>query len=363
MSRFGNLSIDFDPDDDPVGETLGKVLDEGLSLTVRPGALSYDYLTSYTIGPVQQGDFSLGLADRIWQVRIYNQSVRLARQNNNRSEFESETLLTTLPFNPVEGDAAFDQSARAFVCMEFQSHIWFYWYNSSLGVFEVKDFGPGRSPRCTLDQLSNRPDSDLHVFYIANGFLRYRVQRENYAVERSTGYATTDDSYVEDAAITKGDRIVVLMSNRDINGHYSFERTYSILLPISLIAESVFEGLAPQLGILLVLLQTVAPLVDGANFVDDVEQYHEGLTVQSGLLVTPIILHALYDIEQYHEGLTVQSGLLVVVVVTNVLFDIEQYHEGLTVQSGLLVVIVITHVLFDIEQYHEGLTVISGTLV
>ena len=355
--------IDFDPDDLPSGVRLPTIIDEGLALDKRPGALSLDYLTSYTIGPVQQGDFSLGLADRIWKIRIYDQSIRLARENNDRTGFEPETLLVNLDFQPKESDAAFDQQGRLFVCMEYAGEMWLYWFNSFLGIFEVANFGAGRSPPCTLDQLTNRVDSDLHVFYTDEVSIKYRVQRENYAVVHDTGYPVTFRTHLEDAAITQGGRVVVLVSNMDVEGHYSFERTFSKLLPITFPEESLFESLDVQSGIILVVLQTVAPPGFGSNFLDDVEEYHEGLTIQSGICVIALILHTLFDVEQWHEGLTIQSGICVIALILHTLFDIEQWHEGLTIQSGILAVIVITHTLFDIEQWHEGLTIISGTLV
>jgi hypothetical protein len=333
--------------------------------------LSYDFLTSYTLGPIQQGDFSAGLANRIWRVRVYDQVIRLARENDGKSGFENEVVLSAIPFQPVESDAAFDQAARLFVCVEFNNHVWFYWFKPVAGAFVFEDFGEGHSPRCTLDQLTNRSDSDLHVFYLRDGNLFYRVQRENYAVEHATGYVGQLTSYVDDVAITKGGRVVALIANLDADGHYYYELTFSTLLPYLADHDSFSEGLTAESGILEIVLFVVAPPADAAQYQDDVEEFHEGLAPQSGILVAPVIfvgtpadaLPYQDDVEQFHEGLTVQSGILIVALILHTLFDIEQYHEGLTIQSGVIVAIVISHVLFDIEQYHEGLTIVSGTLV
>lgn len=333
--------------------------------------MSYDFLTSYTLGPVQQGDFSLGLANRIWRVRIYNQVINLARENDTKTGFEPDVVLTNIPFAPVESDAAFDQAARLFVCLEFNGHIWFYWFKSVVGAFVFEDFGPGRSPRCTLDQLTNRDDSDLHVFYLRDEKLLYRVQRENYAVEHDTGYVAALTSFIDDVAITKGGRIVALINNVTVDGHYAFELTFSTLLPYLANFDTYAEGLTILAGTNVTALFVVAPPADAAQYQDDVEQYHSGLNVQSGLLVQPVIFVGTPadgftyqdDVEQYHEGLTIQSGILVVALILHTLFDIEQYHAGLTINSGVLAAIVIVHNLFDIEQYHAGLTIVSGTLV
>lgn len=370
--RYIALSIDFEPDDNPLGEALQVVRDQGLTVnTTRPGALSYDFLTSYTLGPIHQGDFSAGLANRIWRVRLYDQVIRLARENDGKTGFENEVVLANIPFTPVESDAAFDQAARLFVCVEFSGHVWFYWFKPVLGAFVFEDFGVGHSPRCTLDQLTNRDDSDLHVFYLRDGNLYYRVQRENYAVEHGTNYVGQLTSFIDDVAITKGGRVVALIANVGADGHYYYELTFSKLLPYLSDRESVIEGLNIQSGINVVALFPVGPPYDALPYQDDIEQYHEGLIPQSGILVAPVIFVAppadampfQDDVEQYHEGLTIQSGILVVALILHTLFDIEQYHEGLTINSGILVAIVIVHNLFDIEQYHEGLTIISGTLV
>jgi hypothetical protein len=245
------------------------------------------------------------------------------------------------------------------------------WFKPVAGHFVWEDFGVGHSPRCTLDQLTNRDDSDLHVFYLRDGNLYYRVQRENYAVEHGTNYVGQLTSYIDDVAITKGGRVVALIANVGADGHYYYELTFSTLLPYLADHDSVSLALGLQSGINVVALFVVAPPADGAQFQDDVEQYHEGLIPQSGILVAPVIFVAppadampyQDDVEQYHEGLTIQSGILVVALILHTLFDVEQYHAGLVPQSGILVAVVIVHTLFDIEQYHAGLTIVSGTLV
>lgn len=333
--------------------------------------MSYDFLTSYTLGPVEQGDFSAGLADRIWRVKIYNQTINLARENDAKTGFEPDVFLTNIPFSPVESDAAFDQAARVFVCLEFNGHVWFYWFKPSAAAFVFEDFGPGHSPRCTLDQLTNRDDSDLHVFYMRNLKLYYRVQRENYAVEHDTGYVGEATSFVDDAGITKGGRVVALIANVDPDGHYSFAHTFSTLLPYLSDRETTYISLGIQNGQLVIVVLPVGPPADGLPYQDDVESWHEGLNIVSGILAAPIILVAppgdgtpyQDDVESFHEGLTIISGSIPVVIINHTTFDTDSWKEGLTIQSGVLAVIVIVHTTFDVEQFHEGLTIISGTLV
>lgn len=52
------------------------------SIRRRPDAVSPDYLTSFTVGPVQQGDVSKGVLDRMWRIRVdTNHTVWVSRSD------------------------------------------------------------------------------------------------------------------------------------------------------------------------------------------------------------------------------------------------------------------------------------------
>lgn len=55
------------------------------SITLRPDAISSDYLTSFTVGPQEQGDVSGGILNRLWKTRVDNaqQRVFVAKANNS----------------------------------------------------------------------------------------------------------------------------------------------------------------------------------------------------------------------------------------------------------------------------------------
>lgn len=47
----------------------------------RPDAISPDYLTSFTVGPVAVADVSRGMVDRLWKVRLVGHTIMIARTN------------------------------------------------------------------------------------------------------------------------------------------------------------------------------------------------------------------------------------------------------------------------------------------
>lgn len=49
----------------------------------RPDAISSDYLTSFTVGPQQQGDVSQGILNRLWRVRVAAHSVMVSRSDKS----------------------------------------------------------------------------------------------------------------------------------------------------------------------------------------------------------------------------------------------------------------------------------------
>ena len=166
-------------------------LDLGLSLDRRPDAISLDYLTAFTLGPVNIGDFSLGAQERVWKIRAQGGTVFSARQKNDRSDFEGEVLLFSHSADtPTEIDAAFDQNARVLVCMESpsgpgrQGELLIYYYDPFSASYQLVNFGRGRTPRAVLDDVVDTNNGDLLVFYVHDlKGICYRQQRDRYLVE------------------------------------------------------------------------------------------------------------------------------------------------------------------------------------
>jgi hypothetical protein len=53
------------------------------SIDRRPDAVSSDYLTSFTLGPNDQGDVSGGMVDRLWRVRLEGNTIYVSRTNGS----------------------------------------------------------------------------------------------------------------------------------------------------------------------------------------------------------------------------------------------------------------------------------------
>lgn len=205
------MAITTSPDDTPATEAEanlgvrefrselaadGVVLDQGLSLTHRPDAISLDYHTCYTLGPVHIGDFSAGPVDRPWRIRVIGNQVFIARLNDDRTDFEDDSLLFEFTgVAPTEIDAAFDQAARILVCMERPSgnenlsEIWIRYYDPFSSAYVVTNFGTGRTPRALLDDAFDSSNADILVFYLNDAVgMCYRQQRDRYVTE----YVVTD---------------------------------------------------------------------------------------------------------------------------------------------------------------------------
>jgi hypothetical protein len=171
---------------------LNARVDRGLSLDRRPDAISYDYLTAFSLGPIQLGDFSAGPVNRPWYVRASGSQIFAARQNDTADGFDDETLVFQFAgVGATEIDAAFDQSAHILVAMERPTgagdspEIWIYYFDPFSASYQLVNFGRGRTPRAALDDILDSSNADILVFYIADDTgLCWRQQRERYLVER-----------------------------------------------------------------------------------------------------------------------------------------------------------------------------------
>lgn len=367
------LSIVSEPivplnDDTPAYLTLEEVIEPGLSFDRRPGALSYDYLTAYTLGPIAIGDFSQGITNRIWRARMYGSLLKIAKQNietPTEYAFYAEEIVLETGLFPQEIDVAFDQAGRVFLTMEVNGRIWIYFYDPTIPGHTLVDLCDGRTPRCTQDLLTDIPNSDIALFYIRGEQLRHRTQDDRYVTEYDTGLTTTGDIFVEDATFTVGSRVVVLFSRRDSEGRYRLEYLYSALQPIQML-ESWKGSTALQSGELRVSSFIVTQDENRETnwfAVIDEESWKATTDVFSGILAQPIILHTLYDKDEWKASTDVQSGVLVTILILHTLYDKDEWKGSTDVNSGTLVVVVIENVLYDKAEWKTSTDVNSGSLV
>src|SRR5690606_30407178 len=209
-----------------------------------------DYLTAHTLGPIAVADPSRGLVARVWKAWTPDgYEVRLAGANGAGNAWIDERVLFTIDDGgpPIlELDIAFEQNGQPVVCLERAtgvggaSEVWIWFYDPTVPGMVLQNFGPGRTPRALLDRPHDQADSDVCVFYVRDdiGRIVYRQQRDRYAVEIETLLAADERTYLEDAALTIGRRIVVIYSRRDPDtGTYQLYRLTSRLPPIPTAAE------------------------------------------------------------------------------------------------------------------------------
>lgn len=162
----------------------------GTSIVRRPDAISFDYLTAHTVGPVQLGVTSQGIVSWVWRARATATQVFIARENATRDGWDAETLLFNYGGVAIsEMDFCFDQNGQPIVVADRADVLWIYYNDITLGGYGFRSFGPGRTPRAVLDDPLDVNGSDVLVFYVdADLGIVYRQQRERYA----TVYLTTD---------------------------------------------------------------------------------------------------------------------------------------------------------------------------
>jgi hypothetical protein len=212
------------------------------SLIKRRDAVSSDYLTAFTIGPVALADPSEGLLVRPWRVRMEGTSVWLAR--GAETGWEPEALLFELPEDDgQEIDIAFTQNGDPAVCVQRPGvggapEIWLYWFSPLVSGYTFEKFSAGWSPRILLDDPTFVFDSDVLLFYMTPGGVEMRQQRDMYGVVFNVpgsgwaiiepgpegGYGMVGEeqtidparSYLEDVALSRDSRVVILASARNV---------------------------------------------------------------------------------------------------------------------------------------------------
>lgn len=338
---------------------------DGASVDRRPDAVSLDYLTAFSIGPVNIGDASEGARARVWRAKAYNNEatntgqIRISRSNDANDAWEPEFVLFNFAGNATEIDLAFEQAGRAVIVLEISGRIKLYWFDPNIppnGEFTLTDFDDGRTPRCLLDNPLDTTDSDVLVFYIrdASDKIVYRQQRDRYQNRIDTPYTGLTNRFLEDAIKTLDNRVGIVISVRNtVTGRYSLDRLDSTLYPYFTevdpfqIQQAIQSGLIEDIVIVNIL---------------DLESFQIQQAIQSGTLALVLISHTLYDIDAFQVAQLIQSGALDTVVIVHTLYDIDQFQVQQAIQSGALVLVVIVHTLYDMDEFQVQQQIQSGLL-
>ena len=210
------------------------------SISLRPDAVSFDYKTAFTLGPIAVGSGSSGLFDKVWRVRADDQN-NVWYSVEEGTGWSIEQLLMTYAGNPIiELDAAFEQLGRInFVAQRNTGtgdtpEVWLYWFDPLESNFVFQNLGSGRTPRISLDDWQTPSRSDVLVFYIddTENKIRYRVQRERFEIVNNTPVTTTQNTYLEKVGFAVDNRYRVTYSERNTTtGKYELKQLASISYP------------------------------------------------------------------------------------------------------------------------------------
>lgn len=344
-------------------DTVNHVLDEGSSIESRPDAISFDYLTSWSIGPRDLGDADFGPRDRVWRAICTNDpttltgSVSVQRANDDNTAWEDAVELFTFGGQATEMDLAFEQAGRAVIALEINGRIWLYWFDPTIppsGEFTLTDFAAGRTPRVILDNPEDTTDSDVLLFYIGTDTdtVVLRQQRDRYATEYNTPYTGLANKFLEEALKTTDNRVAIIISERNtVTGRYSLDRIETTLYPFFIHDDDYEIGLEMGSG---------GSLEEAVLEDIELEEYDIDLSIVSGILAA-ILLTYIELPEEYDIDMTIVSGTLIVVVIEYVEPpDQEDYNITMAIQSGLLVLVIIDHIVYDPDSYDIGMSIAAG---
>jgi len=151
-----------------------------------------------TIGPVDIQDTSEGLTNRFWAAYFdpTPKDLVLLDIDNNITE-----IILNEPDEIVNVALAFDQNANDnFAWITGTGELKIRWFDASLPGDSILSIGQAQSVTFTMDTnyYPSSIDSDILLFYIRDGAIYFRIQREKYDIEHVTpvtsGASTLFDS-------------------------------------------------------------------------------------------------------------------------------------------------------------------------
>ncbi|MCK9513664.1 MAG: hypothetical protein M0R28_20905 [Pigmentiphaga sp.] len=336
---------------------------DGTSSTRRPGALSLDYLISWSIGPNDLSDTSMGLLHRVWRIRVDNLLGKVYVQRSKepigapQDGWEPEFELFSFTISEIyEIDLAFDQNGGAVVVAERPGNqLWLYWFSPVAGNYVFEEIGEGRTPRLLLDDPQSLGESEILLFYINDfaGFPQWRTQAELFATPHDlpldrwadveTGelvvVGDSTDLYIEEVAKAVDYRLHVFASQKDIAGNYKLIVIETVPYPYRPRSEVLVEG---ELG----FAETVTYIL--------AQDDHEGFLDIGGLLLQAITMDLFMRIATEFDSAPGWAGLI----------DPENVEPAGTLQAASAEDLVITYPAYDIEALDiAGLLIEAETIV
>lgn len=244
----------------------GREAYDGTSSVRRPGALSLDYLTAWSIGPTALSDTTQGLLHRVWKVRVDNADGKVYLQRAREpigtepDGWEPEFELFSFTITEIEEvDLAFDQNGAPVVSAQRQGNqLWLYWFSPLAGGYVFEMLGEGRTPRLLLDDPQSLSDATILLFYVndAVGLPQWRTQEELYATPHNmpldrwvdvesgerAAIARSTDLFIEEVAKAVDYRLHVFASLRGGAGGYRLVSIETVPYPYRPLTELRVAG-------------------------------------------------------------------------------------------------------------------------
>ena len=126
-----------------------------------------------------------GLTYNWWLFEFDNGVFKLYLYNDNQWQYQSDLFTAA---SCIEFSATFDQLGKPLVFNNTGSKLILWWFDPTLASNTTTEFGEGSQPFASFD-LKYKLDSDssdVLLFYLRNGAVYYRQQRDRYTVEYTT---------------------------------------------------------------------------------------------------------------------------------------------------------------------------------
>lgn len=185
------------------GTTLKKTLTPSNYLS-PDGVVRNNLLEDFEYGPKNIYDVSKGLSFKIWRIWTTGTSIFLSPAND-----PNDVTIITSDVNITEVSLAFSLVGQPFIAYKTTTQTKLYYYNPLSAGYETIVIGDATSPMLTHDNKDNRfTDHDVMLFYIRNLVVYYRLQKERFTIEHSSG-VTVSKAYsrISNVGLTSDGRL------------------------------------------------------------------------------------------------------------------------------------------------------------
>ena len=142
-------------------------------------------VNNVTIGPVALNDSSEGLNDKFWAAYFEPTTKNIVLDNLSGTT----EVIVNEPLGIKRIGLAFDQNANdTYAWITDTNILKVRFFDGTITDDLTLEFGPAIDVVITMDMnyLPSNPNSDILVFYIRDGAIFYRVQRDRYDIEYVT---------------------------------------------------------------------------------------------------------------------------------------------------------------------------------